>query len=86
MNPDESLILEQMNKDITDKVWGNYSQHRDWLPDINIQIKGNNALMYAAGIASVEKVGDDWYHVVWADGTDGNINGGYLDELINGGH
>lgn len=86
MNPDESLVLEQMNKDITDKVWGNYSQHRDWLPDINIQIKGNNALMYAAGIASVEKVGDDWYHVVWADGTDGNINGGYLDELINGGH
>ena len=86
MNPDESLILEQMNKDITDKVWGSYSKHRDWLPDINIQIKGNNALMYAAGIASVEKVGDDWYHVVWADGTDGNINGGYLDELINGGH
>jgi hypothetical protein len=86
MNPDESLILEQMNKDITDKVWGSYSQHRDWLPDINFQIKGNNALMYAAGIASVEKVGDDWYHVVWADGTDGNINGGYLDELINGGH
>lgn len=86
MNPDESLIIEQMNKDVTSKVYGNYSQHRDWLPDLTFTVQGSNAQLYAAGIASVEKVGDDWYHVVWADGTDGNINGGYLQELISGGN
>lgn len=85
MNPDESLIIEQMNKDIVNKVYGTYQVHRDWLPDLSVTVQGNNAQLAAAGIASVEKVGDDWYHVTYFDGTDGNINGGYLSELIGGG-
>ena len=35
-------------------------------------------------MSKAEKIGDVWYHVTYFDGSDGNVNGGYLDEVMNG--
>ena len=84
MNPDESVLLDEMKKSITSKTFGTYVTSPGFLWDSTKTFRGSDALLAKAGIASAEKIGDDWYHVTYFDGSDGNVNGGYLDEVMNG--
>lgn len=84
MNPDESVLLDEMKKSITSKTFGTYVTKPGFLWDSTKTFSGSDALLAKAGIAKAEKIGDDWYHVTYFDGSDGNVNGGYLDEVMNG--
>lgn len=80
MNPDESVLVDAMKQAITTRTFGTYVTK----PGFLWTFSGNDALLAKAGIARVEKIADDWYHVTYFDGSDGNVNGGYLDEVMNG--
>ena len=84
MNPDESVLVDAMNQAITTRTFGTYVTKPGFLWDSTKTFSGNDALLAKAGIARVEKIADDWYHVTYFDGSDGNVNGGYLDEVMNG--
>lgn len=84
MNPDESVLVDAMKQAITTRTFGTYVTKPGFLWDSTKTFSGNNALLAKAGIARVEKIADDWYHVTYFDGSDGNVNGGYLDEVMNG--
>lgn len=82
MNPDESVLVDAMKQAITTRTFGTYVTKPGFL--WGKTFSGNDALLAKAGIARVEKIADDWYHVTYFDGSDGNVNGGYLDEVMNG--
>lgn len=84
MNPDESVLVDAMKQAITTRTFGTYVTKPGFLWDSTKTFSGNDALLAKAGIARVEKIADDWYHVTYFDGSDGNVNGGYLDEIMNG--
>lgn len=84
MNPDESVLVDAMKQAITTRTFGTYVTKPGFLWDSTKTFSGNDALLAKAGIARVEKIADDWYHVTYFDGSDGNVNGGYLDEVMNG--
>lgn len=84
MNPDESVLVDAMKQAITTRTFGSYVTKPGFLWDSTKTFSGNDALLAKAGIARVEKIADDWYHVTYFDGSDGNVNGGYLDEVMNG--
>lgn len=84
MNPDESVLVDAMKQAITTRTFGTYVTKPGFLWDSTKTFSGNDALLAKAGIARAEKVADDWYHVTYFDGSDGNVNGGYLDEVMNG--
>ena len=84
MNPDESVLVDAMKQAITTRTFGTYVTKPGFLWDSTKTFSGNDALLAKAGIAKAEKIGDDWYHVTYFDGSDGNVNGGYLDEVMNG--
>lgn len=84
MNPDESVLVDAMKQAITTRTFGTYVTKPDFLWDSTKTFSGNDALLARAGIARAEKNADDWYHVTYFDGSDGNVNGGYLDEIMNG--
>lgn len=84
MNPDESVLVDAMKQAITTRTFGSYVTKPGFLWDSTKTFSGNDALLAKAGIAKVEKIADDWYHVTYFDGSDGNVNGGYLDEVMNG--
>lgn len=84
MNPDESVLVDAMKQAITTRTFGTYVTKPGFLWDSTKIFSGNDALLAKAGIARVEKIADDWYHVTYFDGSDGNVNGGYLDEVMNG--
>lgn len=84
MNPDKSVLLDEMKKSITSKTFGTYVTKPGFLWDSTKTFSGSDALLAKAGIAKAEKIGDDWYHVTYFNGSDGNVNGGYLDEVMNG--
>ena len=84
MNPDESVLVDAMKQAITTRTFGTYVTKPGFLWDSTKTFSGNDALLAKAGIARVEKIADDWYHVTYFDGSDGNVNGGYLDEAMNG--
>lgn len=84
MNPDESVLVDAMKQAITTRTFGTYVTKPGFLWDNTKTFSGNDALLAKAGIARVEKIADDWYHVTYFDGSDGNVNGGYLDEVMNG--
>lgn len=84
MNPDESVLVDAMKQAITTRTFGSYVTKPSFLWDSTKTFSGNDALLAKAGIARAEKIADDWYHVTYFDGSDGNVNGGYLDEVMNG--
>lgn len=84
MNPDESVLVDAMKQAITTRTFGTYVTKPGFLWDSTKTFSGNDALLAKAGIARAEKIADDWYHVTYFDGSDGNVNGGYLDEVMNG--
>lgn len=84
MNPDESVLVDAMKQAITTRTFGSYVTKPGFLWDSTKTFSGNDALLAKAGIARAEKIADDWYHVTYFDGSDGNVNGGYLDEVMNG--
>lgn len=84
LNPDESVLVDAMKQAITTRTFGTYVTKPGFLWDSTKTFSGNDALLAKAGIARVEKIADDWYHVTYFDGSDGNVNGGYLDEIMNG--
>lgn len=84
MNPDKSVLVDAMKQAITTRIFGTYVTKPGFLWDSTKTFSGNDALLAKAGIAKVEKIADDWYHVTYFDGSDGNVNGGYLDEVMNG--
>lgn len=84
MKPDESVLVDAMKQAITTRTFGSYVTKPGFLWDSTKTFSGNDALLAKAGIARVEKIADDWYHVTYFDGSDGNVNGGYLDEVMNG--
>ena len=84
MNPDESVLVDAMKQAITTRTFGTYVTKPGFLWDSTKTFSGNEALLAKAGIARAEKIADDWYHVTYFDGSDGNVNGGYLDEIMNG--
>lgn len=84
MNPDESVLVDAMKQAITTRTFGTYVTKPGFLWDSTKTFSGNDALLAKAGIARVEKIADDWYHVTYFDGSDGNVNGDYLDEVMNG--
>lgn len=84
MKPDESVLVDAMKQAITTRTFGTYVTKPGFLWDSTKTFSGNDALLAKAGIARVEKIADDWYHVTYFDGSDGNVNGGYLDEVMNG--
>lgn len=84
MHPDESVLVDAMKQAITTRTFGTYVTNPGFLWDSTKTFSGNDALLAKAGIARVEKIADDWYHVTYFDGSDGNVNGGYLDEVMNG--
>ena len=84
MNPDESVLVDAMKQAITTRTFGTYVTKPGFLWDSTKTFSGNDALLAKAGIAGVEKIADDRYHVTYFDGSDGNVNGGYLDEVMNG--
>lgn len=84
MNPDESVLVDAMKQAITTRTFGTYVTKPGFLWDSTKTFSGNDALLAKAGIARVEKIADDWYHVTYFDGSDGNVNGGYLDEIMDG--
>lgn len=85
MNPGETELLEALRNCVTTKVYGSYvtEKHSFWF-DSTEDIKANDADLIARGIASVNKIGDDWYDVKWLNGTSGKINGAYLAKLLKG--
>lgn len=84
MNPDESVLVDAMKQAITTRTFGTYVTKPGFLWDSTKTFSGSDALLAKAGIARAEKIADDWYHVTYFDGSDGNVNGGYLDEVMNG--
>lgn len=84
MNPDESVLVDAMKQAITTRTFGSYVTKPGFLWDSTKTFSGSDALLAKAGIARAEKIADDWYHVTYFDGSDGNVNGGYLDEVMNG--
>lgn len=84
MNPDESVLVDAMKQAITTRTFGTYVTKPGFLWDSTKIFSGSDALLAKAGIARAEKIADDWYHVTYFDGSDGNVNGGYLDEVMNG--
>ena len=84
MNPDESVLVDAMKQAITTRIFGSYVTKPGFLWDSTKTFSGSDALLAKAGIARAEKIADDWYHVTYFDGSDGNVNGGYLDEVMNG--
>ena len=84
MNPDKSVLVDAMKQAITTRTFGSYLTKPVFLWDSTKTFSGNDALLAKAGIAKVEKIADDWYHVTYFDGSDGNVNGGHLDEVMNG--
>lgn len=84
MNPDKSVLVDAMKQAITTRTFGSYVTKPGFLWDSTKTFSGNDALLAKAGIAKVEKIADDWYHVTYFDGSDGNVNGGHLDEVMNG--
>lgn len=85
MNPGETELLKALQNCVTTKVYGSYvtEKHSFWF-DSTEDIKASDADLIARGIASVNKIGDDWYDVKWLDGTSGKINGAYLAKLLKG--
>lgn len=84
MNPDESVLVDAMKQAITTRTFGSYVTKPGFLWDSTKTFSGSDALLAKAGIARAEKIADDWYHVTYFDGSDGNVNGGYLDDVMNG--
>lgn len=84
MNPDESVLVDAMKQAIITRTFGTYVTKPGFLWDSTKTFSGSDALLAKAGIARAEKIADDRYHVTYFDGSDGNVNGGYLDEVMNG--
>ncbi len=75
-----------MSKATTTKVFGTYVTKPGWIWDDTKQISASDADLARVGIASVEKLGDDWYNVTWIDGNSGRVQGSYVDKLLQGGY
>lgn len=84
MKPDKSVLVDAMKQAITTRTFGTYVTKPGFLWDSTKTFSGSDALLAKAGIARAEKIADDWYHVTYFNGSDGNVNGGYLDEVMNG--
>ncbi len=84
--PDELELREALAKATTTKVFGKYVTKPGWIWDDEKQISASDADLARVGIASIEKVGDDWYNVTWIDGSSGRVQGNYVDKLLQGGY
>ena len=84
--PDELELREALSKATATKVFGKYVTKPGWIWDDEKQISASDADLARVGIASIEKLGDDWYNVTWIDGNSGRVQGSYVDKLLQGGY